>query len=101
MTLSREETAAAYARHRALHEARRWTDLADLFHPEGFYWEPFFGRIDGREEIRDFLHSRVVKTLHNFAFTEVVSSSVRTELAHLLSEPIDHALTVKAIEPLS
>ncbi len=57
MTLSREETAAAYARHRALHEARRWADLADLFHAEGYYWEPFFGRIDGREEIRDFLRS--------------------------------------------
>lgn len=55
MSLSREDTAAAYARHRALHEARRWTDLADLFRSDGTYEEPFFGRIEGREEIRDFL----------------------------------------------
>lgn len=40
-----------------MHEARRWTDLADLFHPQAHYWEPFFGHIEGREEIRDFLGS--------------------------------------------
>jgi|GEM_PF-1152130 len=55
MTLSREDTAAAYARHQALHEARRWTDLADLFREDGIYEEPFFGRIEGREAIREFL----------------------------------------------
>ncbi len=55
MTLCREDTAAAYARHRALHDARRWTDLADLFRPDGSYSEPFFGRIEGRESIREFL----------------------------------------------
>lgn len=55
MTLSRDETATAYARHQALHEARRWTDLADLFRVEGTYEEPFFGRIAGREAVREFL----------------------------------------------
>lgn len=55
MTLSRDETATAYARHQALHEARRWTDLADLFRVEGTYEEPFFGRIEGREAVREFL----------------------------------------------
>lgn len=55
VTLSREDTAAAYARHRTLHEARRWTDLADLFAEDGRYWEPFFGELNGREAVRDFL----------------------------------------------
>lgn len=55
MTLSREATAAAYARHRETHEARRWTDLADLFREDGTYEEPFFGRLEGREAVRDFL----------------------------------------------
>lgn len=55
MTLSRDDTATAFARHRALHEERRWTDLADLFREDGTYEEPFFGRIEGREEVREFL----------------------------------------------
>ncbi len=55
MTMSRDDTATAYARHRALHEARQWTGLADLFREDGTYEEPFFGRIEGREAIRDFL----------------------------------------------
>lgn len=55
MTLSREATEAAYRKHRELHEARRWSALADLFAEDGVYSEPFFGRIEGREAIREFL----------------------------------------------
>ncbi len=55
MTLSRPDTETAYARHRALHDARAWTDLADLFAEDGVYAEPFFGEIRGREPIRGFL----------------------------------------------
>lgn len=55
MTLSREATEAAYRQHRALHEARRWSDIADLFAEGGVYSEPFFGRIEGRDAIRKFL----------------------------------------------
>jgi limonene-1,2-epoxide hydrolase len=55
MTLSREATEAAYRRHRELHEARRWSELADLFAVDGVYSEPFFGRIEGREAVREFL----------------------------------------------
>lgn len=55
MTLSRQDTAAAHARHRAKHDARAWTDLADLFVERGTYHEPFFGEIQGREAIREFL----------------------------------------------
>lgn len=67
MTLSREDTAAAYARHKAFHEARRWTDLADLFREDGIYEEPFFGRIEGREAIRDFLE-RSMRGLDEWEF---------------------------------
>ena len=67
MTLSREDTAAAYARHKAFHEARRWTDLADLFCEDGIYEEPFFGRIEGREAIRDFLE-RSMRGLDDWEF---------------------------------
>jgi limonene-1,2-epoxide hydrolase len=55
MTLSREATEAAYRRHRELHEARRWSEIADLFAEDGVYAEPFFGRIEGREAVREFL----------------------------------------------
>jgi limonene-1,2-epoxide hydrolase len=55
MTLSREATEAAYRRHRELHEARQWAAIADLFAEDGVYSEPFFGRIAGREPIREFL----------------------------------------------
>ena len=67
MSLSREHTAAAYARHKAFHEARRWTDLADLFRGDGIYEEPFFGRIEGREAIRDFLE-RSMRGLGDWEF---------------------------------
>lgn len=55
MTLSREATEAAYRRHRELHEGRRWSEIADLFAEDGVYSEPFFGRIEGREAVREFL----------------------------------------------
>lgn len=55
MTLSRAATEAAYLEHRRLHEAREWPAIADLFAPDASYAEPFFGRIEGREEIRAFL----------------------------------------------
>lgn len=55
MPLSREDTLAAYDRHRALHEARQWAGLADLFAEDASYSEPFFGEIRGREAIRAFL----------------------------------------------
>jgi limonene-1,2-epoxide hydrolase len=55
MTLSREATEAAYLQHRELHEARRWPEIADLFAPDGVYSEPFFGRIEGRDAIRELL----------------------------------------------
>lgn len=55
MTLSREATAAAYRKHRELHEARQWAAIAELFAHDGVYSEPFFGRIEGRDEIRKFL----------------------------------------------
>jgi limonene-1,2-epoxide hydrolase len=44
--------------HRAtveLHEARQWAAIAELFTPDGVYSEPFFGRIEGRKAIREFL----------------------------------------------
>lgn len=55
MTLTREETEAAYQRHRAVHDAREWPKLADLFAADATYEDPFFGRIEGREAIRAFL----------------------------------------------
>ena len=55
MSLSRDDTAAIYAEHKACHEERRWADLADLFRPDGVYQEPFFGHIEGRDAIRGFL----------------------------------------------
>lgn len=55
MTLSREDTQAAFSKHRALHEARKWEGLADLFAEDGSYSEPYFGEIRGREAIRAFL----------------------------------------------
>lgn len=55
MTLSREETEAAYAKHRAIHERGAWAELADLFAPDATYDDPFFGHIEGREAIRAFL----------------------------------------------
>jgi limonene-1,2-epoxide hydrolase len=55
MTLTREATEVAYGKHRALHEARQWAALADLFAHDGVYAEPFFGAIAGREPIRAFL----------------------------------------------
>ncbi len=67
MTLSREDTQSAYARHRARHEARDWTGLADLFAPEGRYTEPFFGELQGRAAIRDFL-SKSMEGLDDWEF---------------------------------
>ncbi len=55
MTLSRAATEAAYLQHRKLHEARAWGAIAELFAPDACYAEPFFGRVQGREEIRAFL----------------------------------------------
>ena len=55
MTLSREDTEAAYRKHRELHEAREWAAIAELFAHDGVYSEPFFGRIEGRDAIRKFL----------------------------------------------
>jgi limonene-1,2-epoxide hydrolase len=55
MTLSREATEVAYRKHRELHEAHQWADIAELFAADGVYAEPFFGRIEGREAIRAFL----------------------------------------------
>ena len=67
MTLSREDTAAAYARHKAFHDTRRWADLADLFRGDGVYEEPFFGRIEGQGAIRDFLE-RSMRGLDDWEF---------------------------------
>ncbi|MEM9874565.1 MAG: nuclear transport factor 2 family protein, partial [Myxococcota bacterium] len=55
MALSRQATADAYARHLALHRAGHWPALADLFAHDATYHDPFFGRAEGREAIRDFL----------------------------------------------
>ncbi|MCX4240942.1 nuclear transport factor 2 family protein [Paraliomyxa miuraensis] len=55
MTLSREDTRAAYDRHRKLHEAGHWGAIADLFAEDGRYSEPYFGELVGREAIRAFL----------------------------------------------
>lgn len=55
MTLTRDATEAAYLEHRALHEARQWAAIAELFAEDGVYSEPFFGAIAGREAIRAFL----------------------------------------------
>lgn len=55
MPLSREATADAYRRHRALHDDADWPALADLFAEDGRYSEPFFGEIEGREAVRAFL----------------------------------------------
>jgi len=67
MTLSRDATEAAFQRHKDAHDARRWTDLADLFREDGIYEEPFFGRIEGRDEIRDFLR-RSMRGLDEWVF---------------------------------
>lgn len=72
MPLSTERTRAAYDRHRAIHEAacrRRaaWAELADLFAEDATYQDPFFGRIRGREAIRDFLH-RSMSGLEDWTF---------------------------------
>lgn len=53
--LSRADTAAAFGRHRAIHERGAWGELADLFAVDGTYRDPFFGHIEGREAIRAFL----------------------------------------------
>ncbi len=55
MTLSREATEAAYQRHRNLHDAGRWAELANLFAADGEYTDPFFGKIVGRDAVRAFL----------------------------------------------
>lgn len=55
MSLTREETEAAYQRHRTVHEAREWPKLADLFAADASYDDPFFGHIEGRDAIRAFL----------------------------------------------
>lgn len=55
MTLSRADTEQAYRRHRAVHEARAWPELADLFAADATYEDPFFSQISGREAIRAFL----------------------------------------------
>lgn len=55
MTLTRDATRAAYLEHRALHEARQWAAIAELFAEDGVYTEPFFGAIEGRDAIRKFL----------------------------------------------
>lgn len=55
MPLSRAQTEAAFARHRAIHEAGAWGALADLFALDATYDDPFFGHIEGRDAIRAFL----------------------------------------------
>jgi limonene-1,2-epoxide hydrolase len=55
MPLSRSATEGAYRRHRAIHDAADWPRLADLFAPDATYEDPFFGKTEGREAIRDFL----------------------------------------------
>ena len=55
VTLSREDTEAAYARHHEVHQSRDWAKIADLFAPNGVYREPFFGEQRGPEAIRAFL----------------------------------------------
>jgi limonene-1,2-epoxide hydrolase len=70
--LSRERTRAAFERHRAIHEAAcrrqaRWSELAELFADDASYEDPFFGRIAGREAIRDFLE-RSMSGLEDWTF---------------------------------
>jgi len=72
MTLSLERTRAAYDRHRAIHEAAcrqeaPWSRLADLFADDATYQDPFFGRIVGRDAIRDFLE-RSMTGLEDWTF---------------------------------
>lgn len=67
MPLSRAETEAQYQRHRAIHEEGDWPRLADLFAPDAFYVDPFFGRTEGREAIRAFLE-RSMAGLEDWTF---------------------------------
>ena len=72
MALSREQTRAAYERHRAIHEAAcrqeaSWSALADLFADDASYQDPFFGRIRGRDTIREFLE-RSMSGLEDWTF---------------------------------
>ncbi len=41
-------------------EAASWADLADLFTEDAVYIDPAWGRIEGREEIRAFMHDSMV-----------------------------------------
>jgi hypothetical protein len=67
MTLSRADTAIVYQQHRAIHEARRWTELADLFAETATYDDPFYGRIEGRDAIRQFL-TKAMRGLEAWTF---------------------------------
>ncbi len=68
-TLSREATAAAYARHRVAHgkSDAAWETIADLFAEDATYFDPFYGDFKGRDAIRDFLR-RVMVGLDDWRF---------------------------------
>ena len=55
--LSLEQTREAFARHRAVHEARDWANFPALFAEHARYHDPFYGWIEGREGIARFIET--------------------------------------------
>lgn len=55
--LTLEQTHAAYARHRAIHESRDWDNFAALFAQNARYFDPFYGWMEGRDAIDRFIHT--------------------------------------------
>lgn len=67
MTHAREDVEAAVARYCDLRrrievpdDPATWADLADLFTEGAVYSDPAWGRIEGREAIREFMHDSMV-----------------------------------------
>lgn len=72
MSHSRDEVEAAVAayvdlRERIGHGAATWTDLAAMFTENVAYIDPAWGRIDGIEELRDFL-DKSMRGLDDWSF---------------------------------
>jgi limonene-1,2-epoxide hydrolase len=65
MAHPRDEVQAAVDRYRDLRQAiergeATWSDLAELFTDDAVYIDPAWGRIQGIDEIRTFLHDSMV-----------------------------------------
>lgn len=67
MTSNIEATAAAYARHRAVHESREWSSFAPLYAEQARYYDPFYGWMEGRQAIDEFFE-RSLSGLEDWSF---------------------------------